>query len=117
MRRHCVHDTVGIPHALIMLTMSPFEQGGAWGAKHKKEYIFDQNGAKIHDRNKRQHKFNSVPATDWNEQTKAEEWRSAWGDYVNAALEQMVAERIDHRSYKRQGIEQIPTIYLVAAVS
>lgn len=115
----CIHDTGGgNPHAHIMLTMRPFEQGGKWGAKQKKEYILDAQGNKIYDRNKRQYKCNSVPATDWNEQTKAEEWRSAWADCVNAALEQNGhTERIDHRSYERQGIDQIPTIHLGAAAS
>ena len=32
-----IHDTGGgNPHAHVMLTMRPFEQGGAWGAKQKK---------------------------------------------------------------------------------
>ena len=30
-----IHDTGGNPHAHIMLTMRPIEQGGAWGAKQK----------------------------------------------------------------------------------
>lgn len=115
----CIHDTGGgNPHAHILLTMRPFEQGGKWGAKQKKEYILDESGAKIYDRNKRQYKCNSVPATDWNEQTKAEEWRAAWADCVNAELKkQDITERIDHRSYERQGVDQIPTIHLGAAAS
>ena len=113
----CVHDTGGgNPHAHVMLTMRPFEQGGAWGAKQKKEYILDKDGNKIYDRKKRQYKCKSIPATDWNEQTKAEEWRAAWADCVNAALERgNHAERIDHRSYERQGIDQIPTVHLGVA--
>ncbi len=114
-----IHDTGGgNPHAHIMLTMRPFEQGGEWGAKQKKEYILDKDGNKIYDPKRRQYKCKSIPATDWNEQTKAEEWRGAWAAYVNAALEQNNhAERIDHRSYKRQGIDQIPTIHLGTAAS
>lgn len=69
-----VHDTGGgNPHAHVMLTMRPIEQGATWGAKQKKEYILDRNGNKIYDRKKRQYKCKSVPATDWNEQIKAEE--------------------------------------------
>lgn len=115
----CVHDTgSGNPHAHVMLTMRPFEQGGEWGAKQKKEYILDKDGNKIYDPKKRQYKCKSIPATDWNEQTKAEEWRGAWADCVNAALEQNNhTERIDHRSYARQGIDQIPTVHLGAAAS
>lgn len=85
----CLHDTgVGNPHANIMLTMRHFEQGGKWAAKQRKEYILDEDGDKIYDPQKRQYKCNSIPLTDWNEHSKAEEWRSAWADCVNATLEQ-----------------------------
>lgn len=115
----CVHDTGGgNPHAHVMLTMRPFEQSGEWGAKQKKEYILDKDGNKIYDRKKRQYKCKSVPATDWNDQTKAEEWRAAWAEICNQTLEKNGhTERIDHRSYERQGIEQIPTVHLGVAAS
>ena len=114
-----IHDTGGgNPHAHVMLTMRPIEQDGTWGAKQKKEYILDQQGEKIYDRKKRQYKCKSIPTTDWNEQTKAEEWRAAWAEICNRALEQNGhAERIDHRSYERQGIDQIPTVHLGVAAS
>jgi len=114
-----IHDTGGgNPHAHVMLTMRPIEQDGTWGAKQKKEYILDQQGEKIYDRKKRQYKCKSIPATDWNEQTKAEEWRAAWAEICNRALEQNGhAERIDHRSYERRGIDQIPTVHLGVAAS
>jgi MobA/MobL family. len=93
--------------------MRPFNKDGTWGDKQRKEYVFDENGNKIYNAKKRQYKCKSVFTTDWNEQTKAEDWRKAWADSVNAALEKANhADRIDHRSYKRQGIEQIPTIHL-----
>lgn len=113
----CIHDkNGGNPHAHIMLTMRPFEQGGTWGAKQKKEYILDKDGNKIYDRKKRQYKCKSIPSTDWNEQTKAEEWRQGWADICNRFLEQNNHnERIDHRSYERQGVDQIPTIHLGVA--
>ena len=115
----CVHDTGGgNPHAHVMLTMRPFDERGEWGAKQKKEYILDGDGNKIYDRKKRQYKCKSVPATDWNDQSKAEEWRAAWAPICNQHLEQNGhAERIDHRSYKRQGIDQIPTVHLGVAAS
>ena len=51
--------------------------------------------------------------TDWNEQDKAEEWRKAWADITNKYLEEnSIHDKVDHRSYQRQGIEQIPTIHL-----
>ena len=113
----CLHDkNDGNPHAHILLTMRPIEQDGAWGAKQKKEYVLDRDGNKIYDPKKRQYKCKSVPATDWNEQTKAEEWRAAWAEHINRYLEQAGhTERVDHRSYKRQGIDKIPTVHMGAA--
>jgi hypothetical protein len=110
----CVHNKGdGNPHAHIMLTMRPILESGIWGDKQKKEYILDGHGEKIYDPKKKQYKCKSVPTTDWNEQTKAEEWRAAWAQSVNAALEkQNIAERVDHRSYERQGVEQIPTVHM-----
>jgi MobA/MobL family. len=115
----CIHDKKdGNPHAHILLTMRPFNQDGTWGDKQRKEYAFDENGNKIYDAKKRQYKCKSVFTTDWNEQTKAEDWRKAWADSVNAALEKNnQPDRIDHRSYKRQGIEQIPSIHLGATAA
>ena len=112
-----IHDTGGgNPHAHIMLTMRPFAEDKTWGAKQKKEYILDPQGNKIYDSKKRQYKCKSIPATDWNEQTKAEEWRQGWAEICNRFLEQNDhAERIDHRSYERQGIDQIPTVHLGVA--
>lgn len=41
-------------------------------------------------------------------------WRAAWAAYTNRALESADRpERIDHRSYKRQGIDKIPSVHLV----
>ncbi len=56
---------------------------------------------------------------DWNEQDKAEEWRKAWADDItNKYLEEnSIQEKVDHRSYQRQGIEQIPTIHLGVSAS
>ena len=63
-----------------------------------------------------EYKSRKVDATDWNDQGKAEVWRQGWAEAVNAALEQQGhAERIDHRSYERQGVEQIPTVHLGVA--
>jgi hypothetical protein len=55
---------------------------------------------------------------NWNDKTKAEEWRAAWANAVNVELRRRnVAERIDHRSYERRGIEQIPTIHMGVAAT
>ena len=114
-----IHDTGGgNPHAHIMLTMRPFNEDRTWENKQKKDYILDKDGGKIYDSKKRQYKCKSIPSTDWNEQTKAEEWRGAWAEICNQFLEQNNhTERIDHRSYERQGIDQIPTTHLGVAAS
>jgi len=114
----CIHDRGGgNPHAHIMLTMRPIEQDGTWGAKSKKEYILDDNGERIKLKSS-EYKSRKVNAVDWNEQTKAEEWRAAWADITNRYLEKAnQTERIDHRSYERQGVDKIPTIHMGVAAS
>ena len=55
---------------------------------------------------------------DWNSQENAEVWRKAWADLANEFLERNNRpERIDHRSYERQGIDQIPTVHIGVAAS
>ena len=113
-----VHDKkTGNPHAHIMLTMRPLEQSGEWGAKSKKEYILDKNGQRIKLKNG-SFKTRKVDLTDWNDKDKAEVWRQAWADVTNRYLaEQNIPQRIDHRSYERQGIEQIPTVHMGVAAT
>ncbi|MFT9057183.1 MAG: MobA/MobL family protein, partial [Ethanoligenens sp.] len=63
-------------------------------------------------------KSHRVDTTDWNDPGKAEVWRAAWADVCNRALEQIGRpERIDHRSYARQGIQQVPTIHIGVAAT
>lgn len=51
----------------------------------------------------------SIPANDWNDHSMAEIWRSSWADHCNRYL--AAEQQIDHRSYKRQGIDLEPTIH------
>jgi hypothetical protein len=95
----CVHDKKdGNPHAHIMLTMRPINPNGTWGAK-----VVKANGRKTYP-------------VDWDDRSKAEEWRGAWAAYANGALRlagKLTEENaLDHRSYERQGVEQIPTVHL-----
>ncbi|MGQ7336095.1 MobQ family relaxase [Streptococcus suis] len=100
------------PHAHILLTMRPFNEDTKWGAKSKKEYILDENGEKVKLKNGN-YKTKKINTVDWNEQDKAEHWRKAWADIINKCLEEnSIQDKVDHRSYQRQGIEQIPTIHL-----
>jgi len=108
-----LHDkNDGNPHAHILLTMRPLNEDKTWGAKSKKEYVLDKNGEKVKLKNGN-YKTRKIDTVDWNEQEKAEQWRKAWADITNKYLEEnSIQDKVDHRSYQRQGIEQIPTIHL-----
>ena len=108
-----LHDTGGgNPHAHILLTMRPLDEKGAWLPKSKKEYVLDENGEKIRLPSGR-YKTRKVDLVDWNNRENAEVWRRAWADLTNEFLAQNNRpERIDHRSYERQGIDQIPTVHV-----
>ena len=113
-----LHDkNDGNPHCHILLTMRPLNEDKTWGAKSKKEYILDENGEKVKLKNGN-YKTRKINTVDWNEQDKAEEWRKTWADITNKYLEEnSIQEKVDHRSYQRQGIEEIPTIHLGVSAS
>ena len=113
-----IHDKgTGNPHVHIMLTLRPLKENGQWGAKCRKAYDLDENGQRIPD-GKGGWKNHREDTTDWNDKGNAEIWRAAWAAYTNRALESAGRpERIDHRSYKRQGIDKIPSVHLGPAAS
>ena len=53
------------------------------------KYILNPQGEKIYDPKKKQYKCKSIPATDWNERTKAEDWRASWAETANKHLAQL----------------------------
>ena len=107
----------GNPHAHVMLTIRPLKPDGRWGPKCRKVYDLDSQGNRIPD-GKGGWKNHREDTTDWNNRENAEKWRAAWAAYANRALEAAGRpERIDHRSYKRQGIEKIPSIHMGVAAS
>ena len=114
----CIHDTDGHnPHAHIMLTIRPLKPDGRWGPKCRKVYDLDSQGNRIPD-GKGGWKNHREDTTDWNNRENAEKWRAAWAAYTNRALEAAGRpERIDHRSYKRQGVDEIPTVHMGPAAS
>ena len=111
-----IHDKDdGNPHVHIMLTLRPLKENGKWGAKCRKVYDLDERGNRISD-GKGGWKNHRENTTDWNNRDNAEKWREAWAAYANRALEANGRpERIDHRSYARQGIDKIPTIHMGVA--
>lgn len=104
-------------HAHIMTIVRPINEDGTWGQKSKKEYILDEKGEKILNKNGKP-KTRKVELTTWNDKVNVEKWRENFSDLCNKYLERVGAEkRVDHRSFKRQGIKQIPTIHLGASAS
>lgn len=77
-----IHDIEdGNPHAHIMLTMRTITENG-FGNKNR----------------------------EWNDRKNIELWRENLALTINKALEKKgIKERVDHRSYKEQGIEKLPT--------
>ncbi|MCW5589675.1 MAG: MobA/MobL family protein [Legionellales bacterium] len=83
-----VHWDIGNPHVHVLLTMRKLTEEGF--------------GAKV---------------TAWNKKELLQTWRKAWADYANFHLRMHGhGERIDHRSYKDQGVDLLPTIHLGKAV-
>ena len=82
-----IHDKGdGNPHAHILLTLRAMDEHGRWLPKARKVYDLDENGKRIQlpSGNWKCHKENTV---DWN-------------------------DRVDLRSFERQGVQQIPTVHL-----
>lgn len=103
----------GNPHAHIMATMRSIEPNGKWAAKSRKVYDLDENGEKIFQKidktGRKQYKSHKEDYNNWNEKERVEEWRSKWAECCNKYL--AAYEKIDYRSYERQGKKKTPTIH------
>lgn len=120
-----MHLKEGNYHGHFMGTTRPIKENGEWGQKEKKAFKLDENGQKIPiiDEKTGKQKVRvrkgkgeeklwervTVDANDWNKKEKVEEWRKRWAEHCNRYLQEK--DKVDHRSYKRQGIEQEPTIH------
>lgn len=113
-----VHTEIMLPpHAHILFTMRGMDEQGKWLPKSRKVYDLDENGERIRlpSGNWKSHKEDTV---DWNDQKYAEIWRQAWQDTANRYLEAIGSpERLNLKSYERQGIDKIPTVHMGPAVS
>ena len=99
------------PHFHVLAPIRPFTEEGSWGNKQKREYVLDEDGNRIKDA-KGKDIFNAVSTTGWNDPELLKKWRRAWTEKVNEKFREChMAARIDHRSYKEQGIDLIPTIH------
>ena len=112
-----IHDKgTGNPHAHILLTMRALDESGRWLPKSRKVYDLDGNGERIRLPSGRwkSHKEDTV---DWNDQKYCEIWRHEWEVIQNRYLEANDRpERVDLRSYARQGLDIVPTVHEGAAV-
>ena len=112
-----IHDKGdGNPHAHILLTMRAMDETGKWLPKSRKVYDLDENGERIRLASGRwkSHKEDTV---DWNDQKYCEIWRHEWEVIQNRYLEANDRpERVDLRSYARQGLDIVPTVHEGAAV-
>ena len=113
-----VHDDEeGNPHAHVLLTMRSLNEQGEWNPKTRTEFILDENGERIQTANGK-FKRRCVSWDGWNDRGNCEIWRHEWEVMQNAALEKAGREeRIDMRSFERQGIELAPTVHLGPAAS
>ena len=110
-------DKNGNIHCHIMTIMRPINEKGEFLAKSKKEYILDEKGEKVLNKNGKP-KTRKVELTTWNDKGNVEKWRENFSDLCNEYLaKNNIEKRVDHRSFKRQGIKQIPTIHLGASAS
>ncbi|MBP3542150.1 MAG: MobA/MobL family protein [Clostridia bacterium] len=108
------HDSGnGNPHVHLMLTMRAMDENGRWLPKTKTAYVLDENGQRIRGTNGKWLR-ERMDTVDWNDQKYAEIWRHEWEVAQNNALEASGrTERIDMRSYERQGITDLePQIHL-----
>ena len=102
-------DGIQNPHFHVMCPIRPILPNGTWGNKQRREYVLDEDGNRIRDE-AGNFVFNAVPTTDWGSPETLEAWRQAWAELCNAKFAEKGLDcRIDHRSYERQGVEQIPT--------
>ena len=113
-----IHDSVNPEgqhnlHIHVMLTMRPIMEDGTWGSKKKKTYLLDENGEKIRNKNGKGFKYVTEFTTDWDDRENAKKWRQDLSETINAVNERLgIDEHWEHRSFKDQGLEILPTVHL-----
>ena len=99
------------PHFHVLTPIRPIEHNGKWGMKQRRVYEQDEEGNRLLDADGN-YIFNAVSTTDWGSPETLEYWREQWAAMCNAKFEEKgLPERIDHRSYERQGVDVLPTIH------
>lgn len=112
----------GNVHVHCMLTMRPLNSKGEWQKKESRKYKLDDQGnrmpvidpdtgeQKIGARGRKLWVREKGKKSGWDRKENIEIWRKAWSDTCNKYLDD--DHKIDHRSYKRRGIDKMPTIHL-----
>ena len=104
-------EAVPNPHVHVLCPIRPLNPDSTWGAKQKRVYRLDDAGKRIKDENGRD-LFDAVPTTDWGSAETLEHWREAWAEINNEHFTAHGLDaRLDHRSYEKQGLDQIPTVH------
>ncbi|WP_226567819.1 MobQ family relaxase [Bacillus stratosphericus] len=104
-------DDENNPHFHVMCTVRPFEENGSWGFKGRREYLKDENGEFIKDKNGKR-AFRKINSTDWGDKEVFNQWRKLWSDKANSFLGKAgIDERISHLSNEDRGLETIPQIH------
>ena len=113
------------PHVHILLSVRGFTPEGTWDKKKRSVYLRDEKGNKIPEMDpktglqkvrvregkgeEKLWKREYIPSNDWNDRSKAEEWRKSWADHCNRYL--APDKMIDHRSFERRGLNIYPTMH------
>lgn len=105
-------------HVHFVCTMRSVDKDGKFMPKRDRSYetengnkipVLDKNGKQKIRNGRKLWKQKDVPTNDWHTKEKLDEWRKRWQDVCNNALERAgSSERIDHRSYKDQGLDIMP---------
>lgn len=110
-------------HSHICMPTRQLDENGEWlKFKQKKEYALDENGEripvidpatgeqKLDARNRKQWKRTIVYSNPMDNRDNAELWRSKVADIINEKNAELKLDKVDHRSYERQGINRIPQV-------
>lgn len=125
----CRENTVALPHELTLEQNMQLVQGFVQEAYIKRGMAaqIDIHGPDSKGDNRNIHAhimlttrqitrngFKDKKPRNWNERAQLKEWRELWSDHINRALEREgKEERVDHRSFKDQGItDKTPTRHL-----
>lgn len=113
------HDKDDNPHGHLLTTCRPIDENGNWGARQRAAYKLDQDGNRIPviDKTTGEQKKGKKGDLQWKRVTEPvgafdqkdfiEQLRSDWEEIARRH-----GVEIDHRSYKRQGLDKTPTIHV-----